>query len=58
MIKAIIFQNGNDDYELCSDFNLTEEEERKIMKILSNHETEGSSIRGSKADIVEETAYL
>ena len=58
MIKTIIFQNGNDDYELCSDFKLTEDEERKIMEILSNHETEGCSVRGTKKDIIKETKYL
>lgn len=58
IIKAIIFQNGNDDYELCSDFNLTKEEERKIMDILRNHETEGCSVRGTKKDIIKETKYL
>ena len=53
-ISGIIFEHGKDDYELWEGFNLTEDEENKIMEILINHNTEGCSIRGTRKEIAEE----
>lgn len=53
-ISGIIFCHGNDDYGLWEGFNLTEEEENKIMEILLNHDTEGCSVRGTKKEIARE----
>lgn len=53
-LNAIIFKHGNDDFELWEGFSLSSEEEKQIHEILSHHETEGCSVRGSKKDIIEE----
>lgn len=53
-LNAIIFKHGNDDFKLWAGFSLSPEEEKQIHEILSNHETEGCSVRGSKKDIIEE----
>lgn len=55
-ICGIIFQNGADDYELWEGFVLTENEENAIWHILSNHETEGCSVRGTRNEIAKEMA--
>ena len=53
-IAGIILQHGEDDYELCTEFGLTEEEQKVIMEILKNHETEGGSVRGTRKEIADE----
>ena len=53
-ISGIIFEHGKDDYELWEGFNLVEDEENQIMKILMSHNTEGCSIRGTRKEIAEE----
>ena len=53
-ISGILFQHGNDDYELCEGFNLTESEEQAIWEILSRHDAEGCSVRGSYNQIIVE----
>lgn len=39
---------------MVTEISLTEKEETAIMDILADHETEGSSVLGSKIDIMEE----
>ena len=51
---AIILKNGDNDYELCSDFTLTKEEKETVDTILQNHVNEGESVRGSLAEILQE----
>jgi hypothetical protein len=51
---GILFQHGNDDYALWEGFNLTEAEEEAIWAILSKHDTEGCSVRGSYNQIIVE----
>lgn len=53
-IHGIIFKHGDDNYSLCTEFSLTEEEHNAIMEILKNHETEGGSVRGTRKEIAEE----
>lgn len=51
---GILFQHGDDDYDLWEGFNLTEAEEEAIWAILSNHDTEGCSVRGAYNQIIKE----
>ena len=53
-ICGILFEHGNDDFGFWQGFCLTEEEENAIWKILSKHDTEGCSIRGTRREIAEE----
>lgn len=53
-IDGIIFKHGEDDFEFWAEFSLSADEERQIIEILSRHETDGYSVRGSKAEILEE----
>lgn len=53
-ISGILFEHGKDDYELCEGFYLTETEENAIMEILTKHDTEGCSVRGTRKEIAEE----
>jgi hypothetical protein len=53
-IAGILFQHGEDDYDLWEEFNLTEEEEGVIMAILEKHVTEGCSVRGTYNQIIVE----
>lgn len=54
-ISGIIFQYGTeDDYTLCTEIPLTEDEHNAIMKILENHINEGGSVRGTRREIANE----
>ena len=53
-IKGILIKNKNNDYSYWEGFSLTEEEEKIIWNVLNNHSTEGGSIRGTKAEVIEE----
>jgi hypothetical protein len=53
-IAGILFQHGDDDYSLSEGFNLTEAEEEIIWEILSRHDAEGCSVRGSYNDIIND----
>lgn len=52
-ISGILFQHGDDDYDLWEGFSLTEEEENAIMSILMKHDTEGTSERGCYKSIIK-----
>ena len=53
-MAGILFQHGDDDYDLWEGFNLTEAEEEAIWAILSKHDTEGCSVRGTYNQIIKE----
>ena len=53
-IAGILFRHGNDDYGFWEGFALTEEEEKGIWEIISNHDTEGCSVRGTRKQIAKE----
>ena len=53
-IAGIVIEHGRDDFGYWEGFSLTEAEENAIWNILSNHDTEGCSIRGSRKEIAEE----
>ena len=53
-ISGIVFEHGDNDYGYWEGFHLTEDEENTIQEILSKHDTEGCSIRGSREDIANE----
>lgn len=53
-ITGIILKHGCDDLELWTDFALSQEEENTIKEILERHQNDGTSIRGTKTDIIEE----
>jgi hypothetical protein len=53
-VAGILFQHGDDDYALWEGFNLTEAEEEAIWAILSKHDTEGCSVRGTYNQIIKE----
>lgn len=53
-IAGVLFQHGTDDYDLWEGFALTEAEENAIMEILSKHDTEGCSVRGTYNQIIVE----
>lgn len=52
-ISGILFQHGDDDYDLWEGFSLTEEEENAIMNILMKHDAEGTSERGCYKSIIK-----
>ena len=54
MIKAIIFNDGNENYSSWSNFNISKEDEEKIMAILSKYETDGESVSGNKQEVLDE----
>ena len=58
IIKAIIFENGENDLELWSGFQLTKDDHNKTMEILGKYDAEGCSVRGTKADVLEEMEAL
>lgn len=47
-ITGIIFEHGEDDITLWTDFVLKKEDEIAIQKILRKYETEGCSVRGTE----------
>ena len=53
-IAGIVIEHGRDDFGYWEGFSLAEAEENAIWNILSNHDTEGCSIRGSRKEIAEE----
>lgn len=53
-ISGIIFEHGANDFGLWEGFNLLEEDEKAIWKILSKYDTEGCSVRGTRKEIAEE----
>jgi len=53
-IAGLVIEHGRDDFGYWEGFSLTEAEENAIWNILSNHDTEGCSIRGSRKEIAEE----
>lgn len=53
-ISGILQTHKNGNIEYWEGFNLSEEEENAIWKILEKHNTEGCSIRGTRKEISEE----
>lgn len=53
-ILGIIIEHGKDDFGYWEGFGLTKSEENAIWDILSKHDTEGCSIRGTRKEIAEE----
>lgn len=53
-IYGIVILTEDGRMEVVTDFTLSKEEEKTIKDILSNHETDGSSIIGTKEEIIEE----
>ena len=53
-IAGIMMEHGNNDFSYWGGFYLTEEEENAIMEILSKHDTEGCSVRGTFDDVLED----
>lgn len=53
-ISGIVIEHGTNDFGYWEGFSLAEEEENAIWNILSNHDTEGCSIRGTRKQIAEE----
>lgn len=53
-ISGIVIEYGKNDFGYWEGFNLTEDEENEIWNILSNHDTEGCSLRGTRKEIVKE----
>lgn len=53
-IAGIMMEHGNDDFSYWDGFYLTEEEENAIWEILSKHDTEGCSVRGTLEDVIED----
>lgn len=53
-IVGIVIEHGKDDFGYWEGFSLTEAEENAIWNILSKHDTEGCSIRGTRKEIIEE----
>lgn len=53
-IVGIVIEHGKDDFGYWEGFSLTEAEENTIWNILSKHDTEGCSIRGTRKEIIEE----
>ena len=53
-IAGIMMEHGNNDFSYWDGFYLTEEEENAIWKILSKHDTEGCSVRGTLEDVIED----
>ena len=52
-LAGILFKHGEDAYELWNELHFSEEELFQLQKIFRNHQNEGCSIQGSKADIAE-----
>ena len=53
-MTGVLFQHGDDDCALWEGFNLTEAEEEAIWAILSKHDAEGCSVRGTYNQIIVE----
>lgn len=53
-ISGIVIEHGNNDFGYWEGFNLTKAEENAIWDILSKHDTEGCSIRGTRKEIAKE----
>ena len=53
-IAGIVIEHGSNDFGYWEGFYLTEDEENEIWNILSNHDTEGCSLRGTRKEIAEE----
>ena len=53
-ISSIIFEHGEDDYELWEEFALSKEDQKAILKILQKYETGGCSVRGTRKEIAKE----
>lgn len=53
-ISGILQTHKNGNIEYWEGFNLSEEEENAIWNILSKHDTEGCSVRGTRREIAEE----
>lgn len=53
-IVGIVIEHGKDAFGYWEGFSLTEAEENAIWNILSKHDTEGCSIRGTRKEIIEE----
>ena len=56
-ISGILFQHGDNDYDLWEGFNLTEAEVDAIWAILSKHDTEGVSVRGTYSELITQQNY-
>ena len=54
MIKGFIFKHKENDYEIFTDFALTDEEQDMLASILMNHINDGCSIRGTLEECIEE----
>lgn len=53
-VVGFLIQHGHDDYSYWEGFSLTEEEKKQLSNIFLNHDTEGSSVRGRKKDVVRD----
>jgi hypothetical protein len=53
-ICGIMVEHGENDFGYWNGFNLTEEEEDTIWEILSKHDTEGCSVRGTLEEVIED----
>ena len=53
-VVGFLIQHGHDDYSYWEGFSLTEEEKKQLSSIFLNHDTEGSSVRGRKKDVVRD----
>lgn len=53
-IAGIVFHNGNDDYTLLIPDLSADENDRILRNLVDIFETNGSSIRGTKEDILTE----
>lgn len=53
-ISGIIIEHSENDFGYWEGFTLTEDEENAIWQILSKHDTEGCSIRGTRKEIIKE----
>lgn len=53
-ILGIIIEYGKNDVGYWEGFGLTKAEENAMWDILSKHDTEGCSIRGTRKEIAEE----
>lgn len=53
-ILGIVIEYGDNDFAYWEGFSLTEAEKNAIWNILSKHDTEGCSVRGTRKEIAEE----
>lgn len=53
-IDGILFEHGKDDFGLWEGFDLSEEDENAIWKILQKYDTRGCSVRGTRREIAKE----